>query len=234
MLFGEQPREWSGSALETVQLMEKFIAMASKAAGRKVDEHSNQFQTYAIWAEGLLRSLDELEQSIYAAKRYATIIPKMEMNELSDEDLLNYNRHVYYDKNTYIRVFALLDKLGTFLNELLQLETERMKSRFSYFTVLRNMRMNRVHRELAEPLGELKEQHNPSLGRLRSRRNTEIHYMNAELQDDLKISLSRRGVERRVEDFTINMMDLDHAWSMVEQTLNHCFRYACRWLRARN
>jgi len=230
LLFGEKPREWSGSSLETVQAMEKFIRMASDLAARDGDKRT-QYQTYVIWAEGLLRSMDELEQSRYAAKRYASQISHLRLDDFSAEERLSYYRHVYFDKNAYIRAFALLDKLGTLLNELLRLQTERMKSRFSYFTVLRNMRQNGLHAELMGPLNELKERYQSALNRLRSRRNTEIHHMNAEMQDDLKQSLSRNGERRRLENIFSHMDDLDEAWKMVEGSLGHSFRYACRWLR---
>ena len=37
---------------------------------------------------------------------------------------MNYRRYVYFDKNAFIRLFALLDKLGTLLNDTLELNTE--------------------------------------------------------------------------------------------------------------
>jgi hypothetical protein len=229
MLFGEQPREWTGASLETVQSIEKFIRLAFEASDRTRDEKlKNDFKTYGIWAEGLLRSMDELEQSRYAAKRYASLVPHVQADELTAEERLNYYRHVYYDKNAYIRVFALLDKLGTLLNELLALKTERMKAQFSYFTVLRNMRLNQMHTDLTVPLNELKEQYREPFNQLRSRRNTEIHHMNAELQDDLRMTLANQGNHRQLEDLHMNMTDLDRAWEMIESTLGLCFRYACK------
>lgn len=229
MLFGEPPGEWVGAPLVTVQAIERFIKLAYAACDRSKDEHQKQaFQKYGIWAEGLLRSMDELEQSCYAAKKYAGLIHRTRADELSPAEKSDYYRHVYYDKNAYIRVFALLDKLGTLLNELLELRTERMKPRFSYFTVLRNMRLNHLHTELMKPLDELKEQYRAPLNRLRNRRNTEIHYMNAELQDDLRMTLERHVVWRKLEDLKGNMADLDCAWKMIESTLGHCFRYACK------
>lgn len=231
MLFGEPPREWTGTSLVTVQAIERFIKLAFAASDRCKDEPRRQaYQKFGIWAEGLLRSMDELEQSRYAANKYAGLIQHTQAEQLTPAEKLDYYRHVYYDKNAYIRVFSLLDKLGTLLNELLELKTERMKSRFSYFTVLRNMRLNQLHTELMKPLNELKERHRASFSRLRNRRNTEIHYMNAELQDDLRMTLEQHVAWRKLEDLKANMADLDSAWTMIEDTLTHCFRYACRQL----
>ncbi|MFC5528570.1 Cthe_2314 family HEPN domain-containing protein [Cohnella yongneupensis] len=229
MLFGEQPREWTGTSLDTVRAIEKFIRLAFAASDRSRDAKLKYvYQSYGVWAEGLLRSMDELEQSRYAAKQYASLVRHARVDEFTPEEKLNYYRHVYYDKNAYIRVFALLDKLGTLLNELLELKTERMKAHFSFFTVLRNMRLNRLHAELMTPLNELKEQHKESFNRLRSRRNTEIHHMNAELQDDLRTMLPHQGEWRQLEDLKANMADLDRAWDTIEATLGHSFRYACK------
>lgn len=230
-MFGEQPRQWTGSSLDTVQAIGKFIGLAYEASERSADAKAgDMYRTYGIWAEGLLRAMDELEQSRYAAKRYAELIRHPRVDEFTPEESMNYDRHVYFDKNAYIRVFALLDKLGTLLNELLALKTERMKARFSYFTVLRNMRLNRMHVELMEPLNGLKERHREPFNRLRSRRNTEIHHMNAELQDDLRTSLSHNGERGKLEDIRANMADLDRAWDMIEQTLGLSFRFACKRL----
>lgn len=227
MLFGERPREWTGTSLETVRAIESFIALACETSERSRDEkRRQQYRTFAIWAEGLLRALDELEQSRYAAKRYGQFVKHDTVEALTPEETLDYQRHVYFDKNAYIRAFSLLDKLGTLLNAALELWTERMKTHFSYFTVLRNMRLNGLHPGLGEPLNELKERYKEPFGRLRSRRNTEIHYMNAELQDDLRMTFARQGDGRKLEDLRANMADLDCAWDMIETTLGLSFRYA--------
>lgn len=229
-LFGEQPREWTGAALETVQAMESFTKEINELA-MKHPERSSLYVKYGIWAKGLLRSFDELEQSCYAAKRYALEIIHTHLDEITPFEQISYNRHVYYDKNAYIRVFALLDKLGIFLNEVLELRTERVKTRFSYFTVLRNMRENRLQLELMKPLNKLKDQHQVALNRLRDRRNLEIHQMNAEMRDDLQHSLAKDGTRRTLENLTLSMNDLDEGWEVVQQSLDHSFKYACKLLR---
>ncbi|MGO4376612.1 Cthe_2314 family HEPN domain-containing protein, partial [Paenibacillus sp. MCAF20] len=98
------------------------------------------------------------------------------MQQMSPEERMNYSRYVYYDKNGFIRVFSLLDKLGTLLNELLDMRTEKVKAHFSYFTVLRNMRERKAHPELTWKLNDVKEKYKEATNRLRKRRNTEIHY----------------------------------------------------------
>lgn len=228
MLFGEQPREWAGLSLETVQAIEQFTLLSAEIAGQSANR-SAAFHTSVIWAEGLLRSMDELEQSCFAAKRYAGQISHTHVDELSALERLSYNRHVYYDKNAYIRVFSLLDKLGTLMNHFLNLHTERMKTHFSYFTVLRNMREKHLFVELMNPLNELKERHQGALNRLRDRRNLEIHQMNAELKDDL--DFPHHGERRVLENLKTNMSDLEQSWEMALGSLNHFFRFACQWLR---
>jgi hypothetical protein len=235
ILFGEPPREWKGQSLETVKAIEHFIGLVYDTALQTKDENiQHQYKTYGVWAEGLLRSMDELEQSCYAAKQYARLVLHTRLEAFTPEEQLNYHRHVYFDKNAYIRLFALLDKLGTLLNELLELKTERLKSHFSYFTVLRNMRLNKLHIELMEPLYQLKEQYREAFSHMRGRRNTEIHQMNAELQDDLRSMLARPGVERKLEDLGSNMADLDHGWALACQTLGHSFRYASKLVMQRS
>jgi hypothetical protein len=230
VLFGERPREWSGMSLETVQYMERFARLCLEAAELRPDS-SDKWHTYAIGAEGLLRSMDELEQSCYAAKKYASQIESTVIDELSHDERLSYYRHVYFDKNAYIRIFALLDKLGTVLNQLLDLRTERLKTRYSYFTMLRNLRENRLHPELTKPLNEIKERHQRAMNRLRNRRNLEIHQMNAELKDDLRQSIANNGERKTLEDLDANMADLDSGWEMVRESLRISFRYAVGHVR---
>ncbi|WP_027093109.1 Cthe_2314 family HEPN domain-containing protein [Cohnella thermotolerans] len=223
-LFGEPPREWEGHPLDTVQTIERFARlMHEKGAGEA--GAAVRYRRYAILAEGLLRSMDELEQSKYAARRYALKMTKTSVDEMSSAERLDYYRHVYYDKNTYIRLFSLLDKLGMLLNEMLGLRTEKIKAHFSYFTVLRTMRAHGPHAHLAERLAEWKEKHQDALNRLRNRRNTEIHHMNAELQDDLLHSLNSDEGTARLENIEANMRDLEAGWEMACRTLDLSFRY---------
>ncbi|CAM3850085.1 Cthe-2314 family HEPN domain-containing protein [Cohnella lubricantis] len=223
-LFGERPREWQGAHLETVQAIERFIRLMNE----KGDGESREAaicRKVVIWSEGLLRSLDELEQSLYAAKRFAQRLTKPTVDEMSPDERLDYYRHVYFDKNAYIRLFAILDKLGVLLNDRLGLQADRIKSRFSFFTVLRGMREHTAHAVLAEALLEGKDRHQEALTRLRRRRNMEIHHMNAELQDDLLHSLQSDASSARLENIQENMNDLEEGWQMVSRTLLLSFLY---------
>ncbi|WP_080834071.1 Cthe_2314 family HEPN domain-containing protein [Cohnella massiliensis] len=225
-IFGEPPRKWEGAPAEAVREIESYIGrLRDKANGIHGD--NARFRKYAIWSEGLLRSLDELEQSRYAAFRFGSRVTATIVKELGDAERLDYDRYVYFDKNAYIRIFALLDKLGTLLNDALSLETEKVKPHFSYFTVLRRMRQDGRHRELGEKLGHWKEAYKPPLDRLRKRRNTEVHHMNAELQDDLLQSLEpERDLSRlRLEDLSAQLNDLEDGWDMVVKTLAISFAY---------
>ncbi|THF82601.1 Cthe_2314 family HEPN domain-containing protein [Cohnella fermenti] len=226
-IFGEPPRQWEGQPLEAVQAVERFIRLLQEQERQNRDQVVKR-RTYAIWAEGLLRSLDELEQSVYAAGRYAERVKRSTLEEMSAEERLDYYRHVYYDKNAFIRVFSLLDKLGTLLNDLLELRTERVKRQFSYFTVLRAMRQKNQHTRLAYGLQELKERYGDAMNRLRKRRNLEIHHMNSELQDDLFQSLhsEKMRIDPYLENITLNLRDLEEGWEMVYRSLALSFRYA--------
>lgn len=223
-LFGEPPRQWQGPLLDTVRSIDNF-ARLMRDKGEGESRSAARMRKYAIWADGLLRSLDELEQSQYAANRFASRLTKSSTSDMSPEERLDYDRHVYFDKNAYIRLFALLDKLGVLLNDMLGLQTEKHKPHFSYFTVLRNMRAGGKHPELAEALAEGKERHQEALSRLRRRRNTEVHYMNAELQDDLLHVLQPEAGAARLENIQANLRDLEEGWRMASRALHLSFDY---------
>ncbi|WP_164472594.1 Cthe_2314 family HEPN domain-containing protein [Cohnella candidum] len=235
-LLGEAPGQWEGLLGETDRAMGAFIGLVRERSSGNPEE-AVRFRTYAIWAEGLRRSLEELEESIFAAGFFAARIQHERWGELSGPEKKDYDRHVYFDKNAYIRMFSLLDKLGTLMNDLLGLKTEKIKPKFSYFTVLRRMRETGRYPELAGPLTALKETNRDAMNRLRTRRNTEIHFMNAELQDDLFAEKAAHGREAgetgRLENLSVNLADLRMGWDMVLGTLERSFRYACDRLRHR-
>lgn len=212
---------------ETVRAIERFVRAAHDQAAASAGDAA-QAKKFALWAEGLLRSYRELEESRRAARHFAERIAGTRPEDRTEEQRLDYDRHVYFDKNAYIRVFAILDKLGSLLNELLELRTERIKPRFSYFTVLRNMRQHRLHPALSGPLGELKDRHQDAMSRLRTRRNLEIHYMNAELYDDWRYRAVWETQSR--EDIAANMADLDEGCRMVSQSLALSMTYGVQRL----
>ncbi len=229
-LFNEQPRAAEGTLAETFRAMEQFASLLSKRieAGEDRDYKLRKFE---IWTLGLQAALDELEQSHYAALRYQKLISSVSVKQMTDTERMNYNRYIYYDKNGFIRVFSLLDKLGTLLNELLGMRTERVKAHFSYFTVLRVMRERKAHPELTWKLNDVKEKYKEAIGRLRKRRNTEIHYMNSEMHDDLIQSQRMYGAEIYLENVAEQSGDLTCGLQMAMESLRLTFQYACVLMR---
>ncbi|BBH21673.1 hypothetical protein Back11_30180 [Paenibacillus baekrokdamisoli] len=230
MLFGEPPRKPEGKLLETMQTMERLIAIVHKQIAENHDL-DHKLRKYEVWTQGLLYSLDELEQSQYAARKFGAMVTSASVGAMSPEELLNYHRHVYYDKNAFIRVFSILDKLGTLMNDLLHLQTERLKAHFSYFTVLRSMYQRNAYPELTRALTKLKDDYKEPMARLRKRRNAEIHYMNAELQDDLKQNHDAYGELHKLENLAQQTDDLAQGIQMVMEILLHTFEHAIRQIR---
>jgi len=230
-LFSDDSHKPDSSFLEVDQLLQRYAAAASSR--RNDSEEANiRWSKFEIWSLGLRASLYELYTSHYAAKRFKETIGSVTaVADMDDLQRLNYARYVYFDKNGFIRVFSLLDKLGTFLNELLELHTEQIKPHFSYFTVLRTMRERAVHTELTTPLNELKESCKDSTHRLRKRRNTEIHYMNSEMHDDLVQQTRMYGQEIRLENLEQQMNDLTAGLHMATQSITLTFRYAERLMQ---
>ncbi|GLX65927.1 Cthe_2314 family HEPN domain-containing protein [Paenibacillus glycanilyticus] len=231
-LFDEPERKPEGRLAEAIQLMNQFIAIVHGKieAGKDVD---HKLRTYEVWTQGLLASVNEIEQSCYAARRFKERIKSTSVSQMSEEEKLDYQRYVYFDKNAFIRIFALLDKLSIFLNDLLDMKTERIKPHFSYFTVLRNMRDKKAHPDLTWKLNDIKESLKEPMGRLRKRRNTEIHYMNTEMQDDLAQAHQIYGQAFRLENIEAQADDLQHGLQLVTGTLRLAFDYACRLIQTR-
>lgn len=227
MMFGEPPRRADGPLAETMREMDRYIEILQKAIARGEDR-DRKLRKYEIWTQGLKRSLDELEQSHYAACRFGSKVTSEFEDDMSPEEHLDYCRHVYFDKNGFIRLFSILDKLGTFLNDCLGLETERLKPHFSYFTVLRRMRQEGLHPKLLMPLDELKKRYRQPVDRLRERRNIEIHNMNAELRDDLVHSVRAYGEDVRLENIRQHMEDLTEGLTFAIESLRIAFQYVAR------
>lgn len=224
-LIGEEPRQAEGLLLGAMTQMEQFITQLQKQIAQG-DSRQHEYRKLEIWTAGLLASLDELEQSQYAAHWFGKLVTSRYLSGMSSQETTDYYRHIYFDKNAFIRIFALLDKLGTFLNEWLALSTGEAKKHFSYFTVLRRMQEHRVEPRLTERLYRIKENYREPMSRLRKRRNTEIHYMNSELQDDLRQSRGAYGQDIPLEDIGAQLADLDQGCEMVMRTLRETFSYA--------
>lgn len=225
-LFDEPSRVAEGTLAETFRLMDQFVSILAKKTSSAGDD-LQKLRKYEIWTLGLRSSLDELEQSHYVALQFQHKISSTSLKQMTDGERIHYNQYIYFDKNAFIRVFSLLDKLGTLLNELLDLKTERIKAHFSYFTVLRNLRDSTVHPELTWKLNDVKEKYKESMNRLRKRRNTEIHYMNSEMQDDLIQSSRLYGEEIKLENVAEQSADLTQGLYLAMESLLLTFQYAC-------
>src|SRR5690606_20457870 len=117
-------------------------------------------------------------------------------------------RHVYFYKNAVIRIFSILDKTGFFLDTFFDLETAKVKSKFSYFTVLRQMHQRSIHTHLEQQLFNLKIKFREPLDRLRRKRNLEIHAMNAEIIDDVWQNRQRFADRMELEPLEENNKEL--------------------------
>lgn len=223
-LLGEMPRENSGLMEEAIETMYHSIHILRKELERNQDP-SHDYRKLEIWLLGLVNSLDELEQSCYAAAFFRSQVKAGYMEDMSVQEQVEYTRYVYFYKNGFIRVFSILDKLGTVLNDMYDLNTSKVKSHYSYFTVLRQFRANKVHPQLEKELTDIKETYKNEMTALRKRRNTEIHYMNSEMQDDLW--QRHQGLQKKLEleDLDLHMRQLEKGLEMVCRSLISCFKY---------
>jgi hypothetical protein len=224
MMFGEERRQDEDLLLATNQAI---IAFCKKL--RSVHPCSGEVEARWIrldlWANGLTSALNELEQSVYCATKYSILVSKTFEEEMAETERDNYDRYNYYYKNALIRIFSILDKTGYFLDTLLEAETARVKHRFSYFTVLRQLHQTHKHTYLEQLLYNLKVDYQVPLNRLRKKRNLEIHSMNAELVDDVWRTRACFADRHLVEPIQVNMNDLNQGYQMVCESLKHIFTY---------
>lgn len=232
-LLGEPPRQNKGILADTMDAMFKTIGLLQKEIERHQDP-SHDLRKLEIWIYGLISSLDELEQCKYAANYFRRKVTHDYLEDMTPAEKGDYARYVYFYKDGFIRVFSTLDKLGTVLNELFELNTAKVKAHFSYFTTLRQFRYLKVHPELANQLFDIKDKHKESMSVLRRRRNTEIHYMNAEMQDDLW--QRHQGLDGKVEleNLDKHLHDLEQGYLMVCESLYTVFAYTNqRWKKVK-
>jgi hypothetical protein len=224
ILFNEPKRKDSGKLLTAGNAIRAYLAVLH-AQQSKVSQIQVQHQRFAIWSQSFLDALDELEQSQYCSEQYAKRIHDAFLEQMSPDALDDYRRFVYFYKNAFIRLFSILDKLGFFMNEYFELKTETLKSRFSYFTVLRRLHQLHLHKSLEQQLYDLKTNNKEPLDRLRNQRNMEIHSINAEMLDDLSNELSTFSSRIHVENVKGNIEDLNIGFDMVCTTLTLTFTY---------
>jgi hypothetical protein len=224
ILFNEQRRKDSGKLLAAGNAIRAYMAILNAKESR-VPQTQVQNHRFAIWSQSFIDALDELEQSKYCSEQYATRIHDAYLEQMSPDELDDYRRFVYFYKNAFIRLFSILDKLGFFMNEYFELKTETLKSRFSYFTVLRRMHQLHLHESLEQQLYDLKTVNKEPLDRLRNQRNMEIHSINADMLDDLSNQGSTFSSRIHVENVKGNIEDLRTGYDMVCTTLTLTFTY---------
>jgi len=221
-IFGDVPRNDQGILNDTFKAIDAFCKQLRQdhdcATGVQ-----DKWIRLDLWAEGLRSALDELEQSVYCSEQYGADITKLSEEEMSPEELVNYDRHLYYYKNTFIRIFSTLDKTGYFLDKLYDLNTAHVKPKFSYYTVLRQLHKSPNHTFLEQQLFDIKVKYQKPMGRLKTRRNLEIHSLNAELIDDVWRNRRCFATMHRVEPVRINLDDLQQGYVMVCESLYTIF-----------
>lgn len=213
-LFGETPRMDSDLLKEAMMAMDSYLEEIYKKI-RETGDLDHFWREVEVWTVGLKTSLDELEQSVYASDKFAGRVSKHYEADMSEAERDDYYRYIYFYKNGFIRIFSLLDKIGTLLNAVLALETEKVKHRFSYFTVLRQLQFKGQYPDLERILTALKEEYGDVLQRLRTLRNMEIHHMNSEMRDDLWQRHRSLYENIKLENIQANMADLQQGVKMV-------------------
>lgn len=224
MMFGEPKRIDDGLLKEAFDTIRAYAGRLNRRQKRGELDAASAGQL-AIYADSFIDSLDELEQSVYCCRRFGGMVRSHYEREMNEGERDAYHRYVYFYKNSFLRVFSMLDKLGFFLNEALELRTEQIKSRFSYFTVLRRMQEHKFHSRLAAALYELKEKHRDSLDKLRSERNLETHAMNAEVWDNLKHAMKTGSRHTPIENIPGNVRNVELGFEMVCRALIASFSY---------
>ncbi|GIP40733.1 hypothetical protein J31TS4_40130 [Paenibacillus sp. J31TS4] len=225
-LFDEPRRKEEGLLGEAMEAIAYYFNSLDPMENHAPKQGNHRHVRYLqIWINGFIRALDELEQSAYCAKRYAERLSSRYLEKMDLPERDDYHRHLYFYKNGFLRVFSILDKLGFFFNELLQLETERFKAKFSYFTVLRQMHEKKIEAKLEEQLFQIKNDFQDSLTVLRNQRNMETHSMNTEIMDDLEYAKRIADACTPIEDVQDNIRHLDRGFEMVCRTLITTFRY---------
>ncbi|MEC0241807.1 Cthe_2314 family HEPN domain-containing protein [Paenibacillus dokdonensis] len=224
-MLGEMPRQNNGLLEEAIETMFQTIQVLQREM-EKNDDPSHDFRKLEIWTRGLVSSLDELEQSYYAACFFRKSVKAGFVDDMNIQEQSEYARYVYFYKNGFIRVFSILDKLGTVLNDMFDLHTSKVKAHYSYFTVLRQFDYLKNHQKLAEALIGIKNDYRSSLNVLRKRRNAEIHYMNAEMQDDLWQRHQVLHDKVELEDLDKHLDDLKQGLDMICKSLIAAYKYA--------
>lgn len=223
-LLGEPPRRNEGVLEEAIEAMVETLELLQRQLDLNQDP-THDYRKLYVWTQGLISSLDELEQSCFAASHFRKKVKAGFTDDMTAAEKAEYARYVYFYKDGFIRCFAILDKTGTVINEIFDLNTSKVKAHFSYFTVLRQFGYAKVHADLAEALIRIKDKYREPMSRLRKRRNMEIHYMNWEMQDDLwQLHQTLQG-KVQLEDLDQHLHELRQGMDMVCETIKTAYGY---------
>lgn len=177
-----------------------------------------------IMSRGFRAILDELEQSLIITLYLAKRIQSKTEESMAAEELNDFHRFVYFQKNTYIRIFSAIDKLGYFLNEWLQLRVEREKPRFSYYTLLRVIERRKAHPLLLSELQKLRTRYDQPMRVLRQKRNAEIHLIDPWLMEELIDRQSKSFDEHHpIPDMKEEINLLTVGFTMVTESIKAVF-----------
>lgn len=220
-----KPNEHETALLQSsIRAIETYRVELKRMIERNTPE-CGRYTRFDLWCRGFVSALVELEWSVRGAGKFGGPVKHTYEEAMDETESSSYHTHLYFHKNAFIRMFSILDKLGYFLNDLYRLETERVKSKFSYFTVLRQMHNNKIEIELEKRLYELKQQFKEPMDRLRKKRNMEIHHINAEMLDDLTRTDLCRADRTYIEDLSSSLSDLRNGYEMVCCTIQTAFDY---------
>ncbi|MGG1615739.1 Cthe_2314 family HEPN domain-containing protein [Paenibacillus sp. NRS-1782] len=226
-LLGEPPRVDKGILLDAMNSMSDMLKVLERHIQASGDP-THDFRKADILTRGLMSSLDELEQSHHAAAFFRTKVKAGYAEDMSVDEKSDYALYVFFYKDGFVRVFSILDKLGNWLNDLYDLKTGEYKPHYSYFTVLRQFRYLKMHPIMTDNLNDIKDSYTSAINRLRKRRNTEIHYMNTEMQDDLWQRHRALYGKIQLEDLDHHLEDLKQGLEMVIRSLATAFRYTVK------
>ncbi|MGW8959076.1 Cthe_2314 family HEPN domain-containing protein [Paenibacillus sp. NPDC055715] len=226
-LLGEPPRVNKGILLDAMNSMSDMLKLLKRQIQASGDP-THDFRKADILTRGLMSSLDELEQSHHAAAFFRMKVKAGYAEDMSVGEKSDYALYVYFYKDGFVRVFSILDKLGNWLNDLYDLKTGQYKAHYSYFTVLRQFRYLKLHPDMTDSLNDIKDSYTDAINRLRKRRNTEIHYMNTEMQDDLWQRHRALYGKIQLEDLDHHLEDLKQGLEMVNRSLATAFRYTVK------
>lgn len=232
-LLGQPERPKSGLTFEVAEAINQSVKLLRSArsgkGSAKPESAAGASRKLAILAEGLLSAYDELEESVYFALYFGRMVSSSSIAEMGETELEHYKLHIYFYKDAFIRLFSTLDKTGAFLNEIFSLGTERIKPRFSFYTVLRLMKDRNVEPRLEQTLYDLKVKYKAPMNTLRGQRNVEIHSMNMEYVDDLLHYMEENAP---LENLQQNMHYLQEGFMMVCLTLKEVFSFCSRRLHS--